>query len=96
MVRIPDEFQVNDDLYAELTQDAAAGTHERDYPQKRIGAFCAEHKIELLDLLPALREGERQARTYHLRDTHWNAHGNAIAGRELARCLAELLKERHR
>jgi hypothetical protein len=37
--------------------------------------------------LPALREAEKQGHTYHLRDTHWNAHGNRVAGRELGRAL---------
>jgi hypothetical protein len=43
--------------------------------------------VRVLDLLPALRAAERESRTYHLRDTHWNAHGNRVAGRELARAL---------
>ena len=45
--------------------------------------------MRVLDLLPVLREAEREARTHHLRDTHWNAHGNRVAGRELARALLE-------
>jgi hypothetical protein len=45
--------------------------------------------VRVLDLLPARRAAAREARTYHLRDTHWNAHGNRVAARELARALAE-------
>jgi hypothetical protein len=37
-----------------------------------------------LGLLPVLREAQRQAPTYHLRDTHWNAHGNRVAGEAIA------------
>lgn len=34
---------------------------------------------------PPWEDGRRHV--YHLRDTHWNARGNRIAGEELARFL---------
>jgi hypothetical protein len=92
---IPDEFQVNDALW-EVARAASARTYDlppqlyrRDYPQERIARWAEPRGARVLDLLPALREAERAGRTYHLRDTHWNAHGNRVAGRELARALAE-------
>jgi hypothetical protein len=87
---IPDEFQVEDALWDELTT-ALGATPERDHPQRVVGRFCAERGSATLDLLPALRAAEPLAdgrlHVYALRDTHWNARGNAIAGRELARAV---------
>lgn len=87
---IPDEFQVNDSLYTALLEErpTLAGL-PRDLPQQRITEFCTRQGIACLDLLPALRRAERTRRTYHLRDTHWNAHGNEVAGRALAAALFE-------
>ncbi|CAM2059491.1 putative ALGX domain-containing protein [Desulfovibrionales bacterium] len=77
---IPDEFQVNDILYSQLLiLQPQATTWNRDYPQQHITAFCRDQGIKILDLLPALRQAESTGHTYHLRDTHWNARGNAVA-----------------
>ncbi|MFH1136407.1 MAG: hypothetical protein V1816_10035 [Pseudomonadota bacterium] len=85
VVIIPDEYQVNDGLFAKcLTKLGAPEKYRRDYPQERIVAFCRENGIQCLDLLPALREAEQGGRTYHLRDTHWNARGNQVAGEAIA------------
>jgi len=93
LVVIPDEFQVNDALWEEAVGEAVRRSRlprtsfDRDYPQQRIQRWAADRDVRVLDLLPALRAAERESRTYHLRDTHWNAHGNRVAGRELARAL---------
>jgi hypothetical protein len=95
VVLIPDEFQVSDALWNAARQASSRSLgiprqrYRRDYPQQRFGGWAEQRGVRVLDLLPALREAEQQARTYHLRDTHWNAHGNRVAGRELARALAE-------
>ncbi|MCA8944254.1 MAG: hypothetical protein KDB80_16935, partial [Planctomycetes bacterium] len=94
-VLIPDEFQVEDDLW----RDALAGREDpqrygRLRPQERIRAWLDQRGIPYLDLLPVLREvrpladGDRHL--YHLRDTHFNARGNQVAGR----ALAEFLRDR--
>ncbi len=85
VVVIPDEFQVNDGLYAQaLAPKRTPHDYERDYPQDRIRGFCEKQGIRMLDLLPALRTAHREDRVYHLRDTHWNARGNLVAGRQIA------------
>lgn len=87
---IPDELQVNDRLWRQLGGGTAATARlQRDYPQRRITAWCAEERIRVLDLLPVLRRAERGGRTYHLRDTHFNARGNRVAGEALAETLAQ-------
>ena len=90
----PDEFQVNDALHARVVAGLGAGVeHERELPQRRIAAAAAERRIAFVDLLPALRLAEREAPAYHLRDTHWNAHGNRTAGEALADALLSILGE---
>ncbi len=85
VMAIPDEFQVNGGLYARvLARTEAPEAYDRDYPQRRIAEYCAERGIALLNPLPALREAQKEDRVYHLRNTHWNARGNRVAGESLA------------
>jgi hypothetical protein len=91
---IPDEFQVSDALWARVV--AAAGVPlERDRPQRLLRAWLEEADIPYLDLLEKLRAvspaADGQRHLYHLRDTHFNARGNDVAGRALARFFAALL-----
>lgn len=51
----------------------------------RIKAFLDQENTPYLDLLPALRTSQDSA--YLDRDIHFNAHGQSLAGRELARTL---------
>jgi hypothetical protein len=94
VLMIPDEFQVEDGVWADVLAETDAPL-ERDVPQARVARFCRERGIAVLDLLPALRavpplaDGRRHV--YALRDTHWNARGNAVAGKELARAVRALL-----
>lgn len=90
---IPDEFQVNDTLYAGLlSRTGPTFDCVRDLPQRRIGDFCANRGIPVLDFLPVLREAERGGRTYLPQDTHWNERGNRIAGERLGAFLIGLIE----
>jgi len=90
---VPDEFQVEDDLWEQVSQRAGRSL-ERDAPQALLRAWLSEQRIPHLDLLPPLRavppleDGRRHL--YHARDTHWNALGNRVA----AEALAEWLRSR--
>lgn len=90
VVLIPDEFQVNDELFCKViaTKENSAA-FQRHYPQERIREYCRTHGIELLDLLPALLEAQKEGRTYHLRDTHFNAHGNRVVAAQLAQAIVK-------
>ncbi len=96
LVLIPDEYQVNDDLYRALVrQQPAAQAWPRDYPQQCILAWCQREGVAVLDLLPVLREAESTGRTYHRRNTHWNARGNRLAGEALAQQILGVLAEKN-
>ncbi len=92
---VPDEFQVEDALWEEVLETSRVEL-ERDRPQVVVAAFCASRGLPLIDLLPPFRSlppmADGRRHLYHLRDTHWNARGNEIAGKELARALRELLE----
>jgi hypothetical protein len=92
VVLLPDEFQVNDALFERLiSQNSLLEKGMRDWPQKRIFEFCRELEIVCVDMLPSLRDAEREGRTYHLRDTHFNAWGNHVAGVELEKAIFQHL-----
>ena len=94
---IPDEFQVEDEVWQKtLEHPACALPLDRDLPQRRIRAWLEPRGVPTLDLLPILRavpalaDGNRHL--YSLRDTHFNTRGNRVAGEALAEFLAELLE----
>jgi len=94
---IPDEFQVEDDLWAQVTEGQPA-TLDRDQPQRLIGAWLAARGLRCLDLLPEMRAAaaspDGRRRLYHLRNTHWNAAGNGVAGEALAKAIRALTPPR--
>lgn len=93
VVAIPDEFQVNDDLFEQIVSARQnPSQYRRDYPQERLTAYCEKQGIPILDLLPRLREANKTERVYHLRDTHWNARGNRIAGEAISEFVLSRLK----
>jgi hypothetical protein len=85
---IPDEFQVNPAVLDRAVRDAGVdrAAVDLELPQRRLSAFCREHRIPCLDLLEAFR-GEPD--TYAPRDTHWNVRGNRLAAEHIAAWLHE-------
>lgn len=90
----PDEIQVVAALFERVLREKGATPHEFDleYPNRRLAALFAELGVPVLDFLPALREAESSAPTYHLRAVHWNRHGNAAVAAVLAPWLASQLE----
>lgn len=88
---IPDHFQVDEQLWSDVSERLAGYDLDRDLPQRRLRAWLTDQDIPFLDLLPVLRaqpldpDGSRHL--YHARDTHFNARGNRVAGEELAEFL---------
>jgi hypothetical protein len=91
---LPDEFQVEDALWQEVT--ARTGPLDRDRPQRLLREWLEQHDFAHLDVLPLLRavpplaDGRRHC--YHAADTHFNARGSAVVGKALADVLARHLR----
>lgn len=92
VVLIPDEFQVDDELWELLTANNY-NQYDRTRPQREISAFCESAGIKSLDLLPAL-SAEDPPDTYLLQDTHWNRQGHLIATREITAAIADILADK--
>lgn len=95
---IPDEFQLEEDLWARVTAARAKVRLDRDQPQRLIGAWLKKNDIPHVDLLPVLRAAPRLAdgrfHCYHLRNTHFNARGNRFVGEAMAELLRTFLPGR--
>jgi hypothetical protein len=91
-VLIPDEFQVNAAVLVRALRDANLNREDvdLDLPQRRLRAFCADHKVPCLDLLPFL---EGVPDTYAVRDTHWNVRGNHLSAERIAHWLSQSWQE---
>ncbi len=93
-VLIPDEFQVDDTVWNEVVARSEEPL-ERDLAQRTIVEWMESQGMPVLDLLPILRAVEPLAdgrpHLYHLRDTHFNARGNAVAGQALGLFVSSLL-----
>ena len=96
-VLIPDEFQVEDDLWEEIVSKSEK-SRDRDLSQRRVLEWLNSRGRAVLDLLPILRSVEPledgRRHLYHLRDTHFNARGNEIAGGALGGFVQQLLSDR--
>jgi hypothetical protein len=94
---IPDEFQVEDELWATIERAESNPDLSRFLPQQVLGGWLESNSIPFLDLLPILRAekplADGRLHLYHQNDTHFNARGNRVAGEALARFLAERLGE---
>ena len=92
---IPDESMVEDELFERVV--AAHGAPLRRHAlRERLIAWCEEQGIACLDFWPLLRDAtpwpaDGARHLYLLRDTHWNARGNEVAGRALATFVAARL-----
>jgi hypothetical protein len=91
---IPEEFQVEDDIWSELLHRTGKPL-DRDLAQRTIVSWLKARHLPVLDLLPLLRavppmkDGRRHL--YHSRNLHFNARGNELAGRAYARFVDSLL-----
>jgi hypothetical protein len=93
-VLIPEEFQVEDDVWEEVARRSGQPL-DRDLAQRTIIEWLKARGRAVLDLLPLLRAVEPLddgcRHLYHLRNLHFNSRGNEVAGRALARFADSLL-----
>ena len=82
-VLMPDEFQVNAQVFEQALLDSGLVRGELDLalPQERLREFFGREGVPCLDLLPAF---QKESDTYAPRDTHWNEKGNRLASKWIA------------
>ncbi len=73
------------------SSDRPAGAFDFDLPQRRLAAWAGARGVPLVDPLAVLRATRGEGRLYAPNNSHWNARGNAVAGRLLAAALASRL-----
>ena len=92
-VVIPEEFQVEDHVWKAVASRIGQPV-ERNFPQRKIVEWMKARDRPVLDLLPLLRAAEPlkdgRLHLYHLHNLHFNARGNEIAGRALAKFIGPL------
>lgn len=74
-----------------LETEFAGGLKHRSIVDTPRSHYGSENDVSVLALMAALLEAEKDGCTDHLRDTHWNAHGNRIAGKQAADFLLHRL-----
>ncbi len=91
---LPDDFQVDDELWREILEHTGRTDLIRDLPQQLIIPWLDAAGIPYLDLLPIFRQqcGDHHGgrHCYHRWDSHFNARGNRVAGEAMARFLAPI------
>jgi len=94
IVLAPDQIQVERSLRDEVLHrfDADIRDYDFDALSARLARDVAAEGIPTLDLLPVLRAAESES-LYALRDTHWNAAGNAVAGEAMWQFIGRVLAE---
>ncbi|HXU72705.1 MAG TPA: hypothetical protein VN947_25460 [Polyangia bacterium] len=94
---IPDEVQVEDPLWREVSARAGVPL-DRDRAQRILAARLKEKGIPTLDLLPILRAqpvgSDGMRHLFHRQDSHLNARGNEVTGHALAAFLRPLVPAR--
>jgi hypothetical protein len=94
---IPDQFQVEEDVWSGLVAHGRVEQADRDHAQKLLLPWFEQNGIPCLDLLPVLRAEPPMAdglrHLYHRRDTHFNARGNRVVGKALAVFLRQFLRK---
>ena len=95
IVVAPDQIQVERSLRDEVASRFGADLRDYDFEavSDRLVRDVAAQGIPTLDLLPVLRHAAESESLFALRDTHWNAAGNAVAGAAMWRFVSEVLAE---
>lgn len=88
----PRQYAVLKQTFPQWFADREAVYGDRPGPeisayQRRVHEFCREHGIELLDLIPEIREVSDPHRLYIPGDVHFNRRGNRLVGRRIAEAL---------
>ncbi|MBI1851645.1 MAG: SGNH/GDSL hydrolase family protein [Planctomycetes bacterium] len=94
---IPDEFQVDATLFRSIVdaKGIRAESVDVDLPQRRLREFGARENIEMIDVLPEMRERtEKGERLYIPENTHWNESGNRVGAEALVDPISKRIRRR--
>jgi len=92
-VLAPSLFQVEDSLWSELQVYDPTVVLQRDLPNQKLIAFAMENNLEMLDLMPLLREANRnESQLYHDKEQHWTVEGNRVVAHALAKYIKTRIK----
>lgn len=93
VVLAPTRWQVDEDSWRRYRDawERAEDAFERDHAQRVVRTELAEAGVEVLDLLPEMREATAAGEhLYFRRDMHWTRNGHRVAARAVRRRLDEL------
>ncbi|MGH9868173.1 MAG: alginate O-acetyltransferase AlgX-related protein [Candidatus Polarisedimenticolia bacterium] len=81
VVVFPTRFQVDDQLWADLTLSRGMDPAGYDLaiPQRKLEEWAGRSGGALLDLLPTFRAARQDGGFYHAVDAHWNEAGHRLA-----------------
>lgn len=93
VVVIPDELQVNDQVFGALTTSTLADPHyDITAPQRRLEHLFNAEQVPFLDVLPIFLQRTDKEVLYHPQDTHIDTLGNAVVGEALYQTLLPKLQ----
>ncbi|MBZ0269535.1 hypothetical protein K8I85_15380 [bacterium] len=93
VVLAPTRWQVDEDSWNRYRADweREDDAFERDHAQRVVRTELIEAGVEVLDLLPEMREATAGGeRLYFRRDVHWTRHGHRVAARAVQARLEKL------
>ena len=97
VVILPDEFQANPPLRAEMFNrfpDIDREKYDFELPQKKLGEYLAHIQVGFLDLLPFFLEGSKEGMELYARsNTHFNKKGNYLAAQAVSGFLLKRIKK---
>lgn len=87
----PSMVQVEDDLWSQVETYDTSLTLEKELPNATLYAFAKANQLQLIDLMPALQEADRNGtKMYNRQEQHWTAAGNQV----VADVLSEYIKRK--
>lgn len=90
---VPSKLQTESAYWEMMLDQYPEMDLERSRPHRWLAARCKGNNIPFLDLLPVFREAEKAGAelNHMMEDSHWNAHGHALAAKQVARWLSDLI-----
>jgi hypothetical protein len=96
VVLVPDHIQLDRSLQNEYLSTFSLSSDRFDLgkPQRLLRAWCSEHGIRSLDLLPTFLDQPDPGALYFQNDIHWTSKGHALAATAISTTLQDLTRVR--